>query len=123
MRPITTGELDRMRDAQEDAMPDTRTVLRATRTVTSSGGHSTTPATTVATYACNIMPASSATIALYADRLQGRAGWIATFAHDADVQMGDRLTGSSPILDVIGVHAGGSWRSALRCICVEALNG
>jgi hypothetical protein len=122
MRAITAGELERMRSTQEGAMPDTRTVKRATNTVSASGGFAAEPATTIATYPCRIMPASAAVIAEYADQLHGRAGWVATFAHDADVRMGDGLTGAAPILDVLGVHAGGGYRTALRAVCVEVLS-
>lgn len=115
---ITPGELDLIQAAQEALFDQTVSVWRAERARSTTGG-TTEVYVQQAEYPCRLAPAKAPAEMVIAGRLSGARTWWATFAHDADVRVGDELRAGDRVLKVVGVQAGASYQTALRALCEE----
>jgi hypothetical protein len=113
------ADLEMMRTAQEEALPDSCAVKRRVSTANTTGGHVDTYPTTTYTYPCRLSVSGvpSAYLALAAERHQTPV--MVTFAHDADVLISDRLVIGGRTLSILGFASGGAWLTALRVVAVE----
>ena len=117
MATLSDAELASLRATQEEAMPGSCEVYRATGTPDALGTW-TEVETKMHTYACR-MQAGSPREFKVADKLAGETLWTLTLPHDADVLHADRLVAAGHSLRVVGPATGGEWATALRLVCRE----
>lgn len=119
---LSDDELTAMQDTQALAFPDSARVYRRVSTADGQGGYTQTWPTVTHTYACRLSyrGVPSAYVALAAARNQ--TPLMVTFADDADVLAGDRLSiNLGAQIEVIGIASGGAWITALRVVCVAVV--
>jgi len=118
---LDTVDIEILRTAQESTLPDSCAVKRRTSTANTTGGFvETWPATTY-TYACRISVNGIPDSFLQMAAERRRTPYILTLAHDADVQISDRLVIGGKTLGVIGFASVGTWQSALRVVAFEVV--
>jgi len=115
---ITSDELEWMREYQEDALPDTATIQRVSRTPDNAGGASESWEK-VATVACRVAPSGRAPEdRAVAERLNVTSSWTITVPAETDVRAGDRVVVDARTFEVLAVLAG-SYETARRVVCSE----
>lgn len=99
----SAADLELMRDAAEMMLNATAMVSRDTRVSDGMGGGTVT--TTTKTVACRVdlLGPNSAQLVEVADRVAGRKARLLSFAYNADVREGDRVTVGALVLLVLAV--------------------
>ena len=114
---LTATELTDMQAVAEEALPDTATIQRKTRTADSIGG-ATVVWATLATVACRIASAGgSPQERLAAERLSPRSVYRITLPAATDIKAADRIVIDSSTYEVLGALVG-SWETAKRVVAV-----
>jgi hypothetical protein len=121
---ISSTEIDAMRQAVEDeALPDTGLIQRATSVSDGMGGQTKTWATVIASVDCRVSMPTAGTPGLsllgqqFGDRIANRDVLVASFPALTDVRDGDRLVVGGRTYELLNVF-GGSWEIARRAMVV-----
>ena len=115
---LSADDLAGMRATQDDALPDTATIARPTRTTDGAGGYTTVLTTILTGIACRLAKSRPREI-LAGDREVTYSDWVVTFPYATDVRAGDVLTISTRTYNVLATAAG-SWNTAVRAYCIGA---
>ena len=112
-----------LRTMLEKALPETCDIQRVTRTSDGQGGYTETWVTAAGStdVPYRRSPMGAPTEQRLADRLAGKAGWILTFAYDADVLAADRVVDGTSQYEVIGLLSGGAYATDKRVAAVEVV--
>lgn len=116
---LSAATLARLRTTQEAALPDTCTIVRTTRSASTTSDDGTATPSTTTGVACRLMPGGNPREYEVGSRLTGATLWTLTLAHDADIRADDTVTIGTKTLYVVGVHAGQAWITATRALCEE----
>ena len=109
-----------MRSVQNEALPDTGTILRGTSTVNEIGEATLTWGTVASSVACRLMPPGrgrQSGLDVVNDQSTLVANWVVTLGHDKNVATGDRIVIGGGTYDVIAVTDEFEWRTAVRADC------
>ena len=120
MVTFDTLELAGFRDEAEMYLPDSCQVLRPTRTKDAVGTWVTVGTAVAHTYDCRLKAGSPREFTV-GEQLAGEVLWTLALPYDADVLHNDMLLVSGHDLRIVGAASGGSYVSALRLVCREAL--
>lgn len=123
MRPISTGELERMQGTQESALPDTCTIQTRTQSVDALGGITHSYANTYTGVACRLDVASQGSETVRNSAVQAESGWTLTVAHNQAIGVTDRVIHSSLTYEVAAVEASQSWLTVRQAHLVRVNNG
>jgi len=116
---LSAAEITSMRATQEEALPDTCVISRATLTADGAGGQTETWAT-VATVACRVAAMGGrGAERLIADRLSAVTPYVVTLPAETDVEPEDRIVIGTRTLEVAAVLAIEGWETARRVAAVE----
>lgn len=111
--------LARLRAVQEDALPDTCTIVRTTLAASDTSDAGTATATPTENVPCRIMAGGNPREYEVGGRLTGASLWTLTVAWDRDIRADDVVTLGTKTLYVVGVHRGQAWATAGRALCEE----
>lgn len=115
---LSASELSLMRSVQNEALPDTGTILRGTSTVNEIGEATLSWGTVASSVACRLMPPGRQSgLDVIGDQSNLVANWVVTLAYDKDVVTGDRIVIAGGTYDVIAVTDEFEWRTAVRADC------
>ena len=118
--PLSSAELTAMRATQDENLPDTCTISRATLAADGMGGFTETWAT-VATVACRLGVAGTRpNEATTSDQVRNVADFVFTLPNGTNVLNGDRIVLGSRTFDVVKAQDH-SWLTALRVQVVEVV--
>ena len=120
MRAVTATELAAMQSAQEALQPTSCTV-RAPGTATGDGAGGVTrgdPTNTSTT--CRAVPSTGVELEL-AEKLSVAKPWTVTLAYGATIDESYQVIVGSRTLGVVAVLNGGSYSTAVRVLCQEAV--
>jgi hypothetical protein len=116
MALVSANDLAMMRAAQVNALPDTCTIQRATSGHNTIGEGTLAWSTVGTAIACRVRPANRITdLTEMGGQQTAVANWMATLAHNQDVQDGDRLIMGSDTYEVLNSQRDESWVTAVRC--------
>lgn len=116
---LTATDLQSMRAALQESLPETVTIQRLTRASDGMGGFNETWAQ-VASVPGRLSPAGTQpTEGVVASVLQSQQAWIVTLPAGTAVTAADRLQIGSRTFEVIGVQAPRSYEIATRIVAVE----
>lgn len=110
------AELAEMRAVAGQALPDTATIKRPTRTVDDAGGTSETLTTIASGAACRVAREKPREVS-QAGKETILADWIVTLPYGTDIRADDVIETSGQTLRVVGLFTG-SWRTCERVLCV-----
>jgi len=117
---LTRVELEFLRAAQAENLPERATIRRRTTTGTSDVGGKVDDLTTTATdVPCRIGAARTPVEVKIAERLGAAGGYLLTFAYGVEVSEKDVIEVGGRRFEVVGRLAG-SVRTAERAVCIEA---
>lgn len=108
--------------AEELALPDAYTLLRATASSDGMGGQSVTTATVEGGMGLLMPGATRPEERAIADRLGYQAPYIAILPFATLATPSDRLTIAGRTLEIGGVFKGGEWGVLARLVCEERSN-
>lgn len=120
MRALTSTELDRMQNVQDDAMPDTCTIQEATVVQDGIGQPTRSWSARATGVACRLAE-RRADERIYGEKVTALGDWVLTVAHDETVETGDRVLVDSRTFEVVSVNTGRSWETATRVGLVEVV--
>jgi len=122
MRPVSAGEVARIRDAIGKAlMPNSCSVTRKTRTTDGAGGY-TESEEVVATHECRLEPTSEYNFPRemeMAKRVTGTSVWAVVLPYDATILHNDVLTVGSRVMEVVGIQSSLGWNTEVSALCQE----
>jgi SPP1 family predicted phage head-tail adaptor len=116
---LSEDQLTAMRALAATTFDQTATVQRPTRAPDGAGGLSETLATVATDVGCRIGQPATANERLIAEQLQLPVTHVLTFAHDADVRVGDVLVIGSRRFTVQQVLGPRAYPVHLRVVCLE----
>ena len=121
---LTAAELSAMRTVQAQAMPETCTIQRSTRTANGIGEAVVTWSSVATGVACRLAPQPvSSTQTPLGDGRAVVVSWWLTVGLGVDVRSGDRVIHSSGTYEVINAFVGFAWETARRCELREVERG
>ena len=120
MRALSSTELERMRAAQEDVLPDSCTIQEATDGQDAVGQPTRSWSNRATGVSCRLAQRREW------ERVAGEkrttiGNWVLTVAHDQTVEHGDRVVVGSRTFEVVGVNTGRSHETATRVDLVEVV--
>ena len=116
--PLSAAELAGFRATQDENLPDTCTISRATLVADGMGGFTETWAT-VATVACRLGVAGTRPNEVESsEQLRNVADFVFTFPRGTSVLNGDRIVMGIRTFDVVKAQDH-SWQTAMRAQVVE----
>ena len=118
MAGVSANDLIRMREMQEQFLPQTGVIQRATLAPDGYGGYTETWAA-VGTVSCRVYPRERET----RERVTGGqvvspTRWDVTAPYGTDVKAGDRWLIEERTFQVEGVNNGEGYQTAVRCECL-----
>jgi hypothetical protein len=112
---LTESELAQLRIDVLALLPDVCDVQRATNSVDAAGDVSQTWATVATGVVCRLDPLTRQDGAgMVAEREATRAAFVLTVAHDATIELGDRLVLNGKTYEMTMLHATHSLRAVKR---------
>jgi hypothetical protein len=114
MSGLTNAELESIRTAIEELLPDTCTVLSVTRTSDGQGGWAETWGTVTASLACRIDPAKPGTQAQFGASVQPFQGYVMTVNHAGTITTANRVLKDGYTFEVVSVDFAKSWDGSRR---------
>jgi len=118
MNALTADEIEAMREAQEDALPDSGTLARATLASDGTGGHTQTWATVATAVACRLGKPDRKALEI-ANRLGIDVTVTVTMVAETDAHVGDHFTVDSVTYTLTHVAEPESWETARQCLAKE----
>ena len=108
-----------MRSVQNEALPDTGTILRGTSTVNEIGEAVIAWGTVASNLAMRLMPAArrQANLDVVNDQATLVTEWVVTIAYDGDIVTGDKVAVGAATYEVIAVTDEFAWCTAVRAEC------
>lgn len=113
---LTNAEIAGMREAQEQALPETCTRSRYPLVSNGAGGYTKGAAETI-TLACRVSSRGMPDEYLRQSVATGRHMMMVTVPQGSDVRHTDELLVSGVTYRVIGFDSAGEWETAMRCVC------
>lgn len=112
---LTAAELEEIRTFVEDQFPDTCTIQTQTETST-KGSVEVTFSNTYTSVPCRLMPVTGNDASEYVtgDKATRVAQFVLTVPYDQAISGGYRVVHGGLTYEVLGVHAGHSYRTARR---------
>ena len=111
---LTDAELESMRGAIEELLPDTCNILSVTQASDGQGGMIDTWGTATAGAACRLDQARPGTEAIFSASVQPFHGYVLTVAHDTTITTGNRVACNSQTFNVVSVDLAKSWDGSRR---------
>ena len=113
--------LAQIRAAQNEALPDTCTIVSGTVTVNDTGTRSKDGWGTVAAdVSCRMRPQAIPREQQMAMQMSAPMGYIFSMAYDGTLDPAYRIIYDGGTYEVVGVVDTGSWSTVVRAICVKA---
>lgn len=109
---LTSAELTMMRDAVNELLPGTASILTLTRTSDGQGGWSDAWAAS-GTASCRLDNRSK-TEALQGGGIQHYTEWVLTVPYDTTVTVSNRVQVDGTQYNILGIDSGKSWPVSLR---------
>ena len=119
MLPVSDWEIEQIRAALNDLMPDTCTLLTETRVSDGAGGWSSTWGTAAASVACRFDPLNGSE-QLAGGAVQPFQGYRLTLPADTTITTAYRVQKGGVTYNVISVDTGKSWAGSVRAV-VQAI--
>ena len=113
---LTAAEIAAMREAQEQALPETCVRTRTALVPTAGGGYTDGESETIS-LACRISSNGVPQEYLRQGVATGRVPVMITVPHGSDVVGTDTLAVGGVEYHIIGMVSVGTWATALRCVC------
>ncbi len=113
---LTDADLDGMRSAVEDSLPDTAVIQRGT-VHSNLGGGGTTAWVNASTVACRLSPISPAgfgTERVIADQLTEVSDWVLTLPQATTIDTNSRVVVGTATFEVMALHEPRSWDLCTR---------
>lgn len=121
---LSSGDLEYMRTAQEDLLPDTCTIQTNTRTRSVFGGETTSWADAATAVPCRLVRVDPRLRnELNGAQEQLQADWWLTLHHDQTIALGQRVVVNSLTLEPVDINEGRSWQIVTRVLCREVSAG
>lgn len=114
MSGLTNAELEQMRAAIEELLPDTCTVLSVTRASDGQGGYTETWGTVTASLACRLDTARPGTQAQFGASVQPFQGYVLTVNHGGTITTANRILKDGYTFEVVSVDFAKSWDGSRR---------
>ena len=115
---LSASQLSRMRDTQEDALPDTCTIQAPTVSKDAIGQPTKSWAARGTGIECRMSPREVRELVL-GSRDTPVGEWVLTVAYDQTVETGDRVIYDSRTFEVVGVEKNESWELVTRAGLME----
>jgi len=116
---LTANDLAAIRQAQEQAMPDSCTIQRRTLTSDGMGGYTESWSDLATGVKCRLSPVRSISQLaerVVAEQFVGRTLWQLTLPAGQDVSHDDRVVVGATTYEVMSVNSGGAWEVARRVL-------
>ena len=121
---LSTGDLEYMRNAQEDLLPDTCTIQTNTRTRSDFGGQASSWADAATAVPCRLVRVDPRVRnELTGEQEQLQADWWLTLHHDQSIALGQRVVVNGLTLEPVDLNEGRSWQTVTRVLCREVSTG
>jgi len=111
---ITDAELESIRSAIEELLPDTCNILSVTQVSDGQGGLVNTWGTATANAPCRLDTAKPGTEAVFGASVQPFHGYVLTLVHDVTIATGNRVSCNDYTFSVVGVDFAKSWDGSRR---------
>lgn len=115
---LTTTDLQSMREAQEQCLPEEAVIRQRLLSGDGQGGqeehYEDQPVVS-----CRVGTMTKEQAERYADKLGSRSGWVLTMPFDTRIDVRDRVRVNGIDHGVIGVESDHSWLTALRVYVVK----
>ena len=123
MRPISPGELERMRQTAASPLPDTCTIQTRTQSVDALGGISYSYANTYTGVTCRLDAGQPGSETVRNSAVQAESGWTLTVAYDQAIGVTDRVIHAGLTYEVAGVVDNRSYKTERQAHLVRVDNG
>ena len=111
---LTDPELEAIRAAIEDLLPDTCNILSVTRTSDGQGGWTESWGTATAAAPCRLDVARPGGEQVFGASVQPFTGYVLTLAHDETITTAHRVSCNSQTFSVVSVDLAKSWDGSRR---------
>ena len=111
---LTDAELEAIRSAIEELLPDTCDVLSVTRTSDGQGGFTETWGTVTADLPCRLDIAKPGTQPIFGASVQPFQGYVMTVNHAGTVTTSNRILKDGYTFEVVSVDFAKSWDGSRR---------
>ena len=111
---LTDAELDGIRAAIEELLPDTCNILSVTHASDGQGGMNDTWGTATASAACRLDQAKPGGETVFGAMIQPFHGYVLTLAHDTTITTSNRVACNGQTFNVVSVDLAKSWDGSRR---------
>jgi xanthine dehydrogenase molybdopterin-binding subunit B len=111
---LTDAELESIRAAIEELLPDICDILSVTHTSDGQGGWTEAWGTATASAPCRLDTARPGTEAVFGASVQPFQGYVLTLAHDETIVTGNRVACNGQTFNVVSVDLAKSWDGSRR---------